>query len=242
MTLATFIGWDPREAIAADVCRHSLLTRSSIPLYVRMLKQDGLRAAGLYSRAWEWREGQRVDMRDERPFSTEFSFSRFLVPALMGYEGWALFCDCDFLFMADVAELLPLMDDSKAALVCKQVHAPVESTKMDGCAQQVYPRKNWSSFMLLNCGHPDNRRLTPRVVNEQPGSWLHGFNWLESGDIGEIPPQWNWIEGVTEGEPKAVHFSSGGPWFADHTSVAFAREWRDEYSRACRAAIKKEAA
>lgn len=227
-TLPVLIGWDPREATAADVCRHSLLTRSSVPLYVRMLKQEGLRVAGLYRRQWEWRGGQRIDLIDDLPFSTEFSFSRFLVPALMGYEGWALFCDCDFLFMADVAELLPLMDDSKAVLVAKQSHVPTEAVKMDGCAQSQYRRKNWSSFMLFNCGHPSNRRLTVKAANEEFGSWLHGFHWLEDHEIGAIPPQWNWIEGVTEGEPKAVHYSSGGPWFASHQSVAFAAEWLRE--------------
>jgi len=228
MTLPVLIGFDPREAVAFDVCRHSLLRHSSVPLYVRALRQEGLRLAGLYRRQWEWRDGQRVDLIDDRPFSTEFSFTRFLVPALCQYEGWALFCDCDFLFLADVAELLPLMDDSKAVLVAKQTHLPTETVKMDGVSQSQYRRKNWSSFMLINCGHPSNRRLTVRAVNEEFGAWLHGFHWLENHEIGEVPPAWNWIESVTEGEPRAVHYSSGGPWFAGHQSVAFAAEWLRE--------------
>lgn len=233
MVIPIYIGFDAREAIAFDVCRHSLLRRSSVPLYVRALRQDGLRHAGLYRRTAIVRDGQQIDAIDGKPFSTAFSFTRFLVPALCQYEGWALFCDCDFLFLADVAALLSLMDDSKAVLVCKQVHAPSQATKMDGCIQEQYRRKNWSSFMLLNCGHPGTRRLTVAAVNEASGAWLHGFEWLHDDEIGDLPPAWNWIEGVTDGPPKAVHYTAGGPWFANHGSVAFAREWHDEHMQAC---------
>ena len=229
--LPVFIGWDAREAVAFDVCRHSLLRHASVPLYVCALRQDGLRHAGLYRRAATMRDRQMVDAIDGRPFSTDFSFTRFLVPALCQYEGWALFVDCDFLFLADVAELLPLLDERKAVMVCKQVHAPAESTKMDGQTQSRYRRKNWSSFMLVNCGHAGMKRLTVAAVNEQPGSWLHGFEWLREEEIGDLPHQWNWIAGTTEGKPRAIHYTSGGPWFAGHASVAFAGEWRDEYAR-----------
>lgn len=227
--LRVFIGYDPREEVAFDVCRFSLLRHASTPLKVTALRQDDMREQGLYSRVAITRDGQRVDMLDGKPFSTEFSFTRFLVPALCDYEGWALFVDCDFLFRADVAELLPLIDPSKAALVCKQVHEPDATTKMDGQAQTRYRRKNWSSFMLLNCEHPDMRLLSPAIVNTKPGWFLHGFEWLDSRDIGEIPPQWNFIDGVTEGDPKAIHYTAGGPWFPAYTECAWAKEWRAEY-------------
>ncbi|TWT11709.1 glycosyltransferase [Reyranella sp. CPCC 100927] len=232
MTLRVFIGYDSREAIAFDVCRFSLLQRSTIPLHVEALRQADLRERGLYGRRLVERDGVMVDEQDGRPFSTEFAFTRFLVPALCQHDGWALFCDCDFLFLADVADLLPLIDDSKAVLVCQQAHVPGDGTKMDGCVQQSYRRKNWSSFMLLNCGHPGMRRLTVAAVNKAPGAWLHGFEWLRDDEIGGLPPAWNWIDGVTGGTPRAVHYTAGGPWFADHESVAFAREWQEERARA----------
>lgn len=230
-TIPVLIGFDPREQIAFDVCRYSLLKRSSIPLHVRGLKQDPLRTAQLYRRRWEWRGGQRVDLIDDRPFSTEFSFSRFLVPALCQYEGWAIFVDCDFLFLADVAELLPHLDDTKAVMVAKQMHIPAEEVKMDGCEQTKYRRKNWSSFMLFNCGHESTKRLTPAVVNGETGSWLHQFQWCRDEEIGEVPPQWNWISGLTQGQPKAVHYTIGGPWFADYMDVDWSKEWLDELAR-----------
>lgn len=240
--LPVFIGFDPREEVAADVCRHSLLARSTVPLYVRMLRQSGLRHASLYWRQATMRGGQRIDAIDKRPFSTEFAFTRFLVPALCQYEGWALFCDCDFLFLADIAELLPILDPAKAVMVCKQAHFPKEAVKMDGQAQSHYLRKNWSSFVLWNCGHEANRQLTVHAVNSEPGSYLHGFEWLCDAEIGDMPVQWNFIDGTTPGKPKAVHYTAGGPWMRGHESVAFAQEWQDEYARACAKATNKEAA
>lgn len=225
-----FIGWDSREAVAFDVAQYSLLRHASIPLHVRALKLAGLRHACLYHRRHRMHGGQMIDIGDKRPFSTEFSFSRFLVPALCGYEGWALFCDCDFLFLADVAELMPLLDETKALLVCKQHFHPTETVKMDGQSQAPYLRKAWSSFMLLNCGRPEMRHLTVDAVNTRPGgAWLHRFAWLRPDEVGDLPHEWNWIEGVTKGEAKAVHFTTGGPWFAGYESVAYAREWMDEH-------------
>lgn len=240
-TLPIFIGWDQREEVAFDVCRHSLLARSSVPLYVRALRLEGLRHANLYWRQSVVQGGRRIDTIDRRPFSTDFAFSRFLVPALMQYNGWALFCDCDFLFLADVADLLKHADPEKAVMVCKQVHEPNEGEKMDGQAQSRYRRKNWSSLVLWNCSHEANLALTTHAVNREYGSWLHGFEWLDDDEIGELPPQWNWIDGVTPGAPLAVHYTSGGPWMRGHQSVAFAQEWQDEYARACRKEMEKAA-
>jgi hypothetical protein len=122
-------------------------------------------------------------------------------------------------------------------MVCQQTHAPAAGSKMDDCAQQAYPRKNWSSLMLINCGHEATRRLTPQAVNHEPGAWLHGLRWLPDRLIGSLPPQWNWIDGVTAGAPKAVHFTEGGPWFEGRGDVRFAELWlwhRDAAERLAR--------
>lgn len=240
-TLPVMIGYDPREHEAFEVCRASLLRRSTIPLHVRALRLPALVEAGLYRRPWRMEGGQRFDLIDGKPFSTDFSFSRFLVPALCQYEGWAVFVDCDFAFLADVAELLPFMDESKAVVVCKQAHVPPDAVKMDGQIQTRYRRKNWSSLMLMNCGHPATRRLTVEAVNNEPGSWLHQFDWLRDADIGAMPVEWNWIDGVTPGAPKAVHYTEGGPWFSTHKDVPYAREWMVERA-AMAAAEAREAA
>jgi len=228
--IPAFIGYDSSEHDAFLVAANSLVRHSSVPVHVQGLYQFELRKMGLY-----WREpsdrlnnGNLVDKSDEKPFSTEFSFTRFLVPALCQYREWALFSDCDFLFFADVLRAWELRDDKYAVMVCKHNHTPPEGVKFDGKAQTKYPRKNWSSFVLWNCDHPKNGVLTPKEVNMRPGRWLHGFEWLEDHQIGEINLRWNFIDGQVEGFPLAYHFTEGGPWHKGYENCKYANQWREE--------------
>ena len=229
--LPVYIGWDSREDDAWQVARSSLLKHASCAVHIQPLMERELRFAGLYRRHWEAKDGHKHDRLDGKPFSTEFSFTRFLVPALCQWRGWALFADCDFLFRADVARLLECADDRYAVMVCKQRYEPKSDVKMDGQSQQRYFRKNWSSFLLFNCAHPSNLMLSVDAVNREHGSWLHGFGWLPDGQIGSLPPAWNWIEGTSEGEPLAVHYTQGGPWFRNYRHVKYADEWLAEARR-----------
>lgn len=106
---------------------------------------------------------------------------------------------------------------------------------MDGAAQTVYPRKNWSSLVLYNCGHPANRALTPALVNAESGAFLHRFQWLDDALIGALPETWNWLEGwcaePADGLPKAIHYTRGGPWFKEWQDVAHADLWLSERAR-----------
>ncbi|KAJ6829873.1 uncharacterized protein M6B38_356060 [Iris pallida] len=219
-----FIGYDPREDTAYRVCAHSLRRRSSVPLSIAPIVQSDLRAAGLYRRLRGPTE------------STEFSFTRFLTPFLSSFSGWALFVDCDFLFLSDLSPLLSLLDDRFAVMCVHHDHAPKEPTKMDGAVQTAYPRKNWSSMVLYNCAHPKNRALTPELVSAESGAFLHRFMWLEDHEIGEVPFVWNFLVGhnrVDEDDPegtypRAVHYTSGGPWFDKYRDCEFADLWLKE--------------
>ncbi|KAE8734596.1 Protein CDI [Hibiscus syriacus] len=218
-----FIGYDPREDVAYEVCRRSILKRTSIPVEITPLVQSDLRQKGLY-----WRQRDQFE-------STEFSFSRFLTPHLANYEGWAMFVDCDFLYLADIKQLKDLFDDKYAVMCVHHDYSPKEKTKMDGAVQTVYPRKNWSSMVLYNCGHPKNKGLTPEVVNNQTGAFLHRFQWLEDSEIGSVSFVWNFLEGhnkVDENDPKtfpkAIHYTRGGPWFEAWKNCEFADLWLKE--------------
>ncbi|BCX47853.1 glycosyltransferase [Haloferula helveola] len=215
--LRAFIGWDSREAIAYEVARASLLANASVPVMIEPIKLDDLLARGVYER--------EIDPLA----STEFTYSRFFTPWLAGYSGWALFCDCDFLFFGDVAKLAEYQDPSKAVVCVHHDYRPTATTKMDGRAQSVYPRKNWSSFMLINCSHPSARRLTPDRINRESAAYLHRLQWAACTEIGELPGSWNWLEGwddrPKEGVPDAVHFTSGGPWFENCRDVDYGPEW-----------------
>ena len=220
MTLDVFIGWDPREEAAFEVAAHSVTARASVPVTVHALKAERLRADGLY-----WREA------DPRA-STAFTYTRFLVPRLMGYEGRALYFDCDFLWLADVADLLAEAAAGRAVSCVQHDYRPRETTKMDGQPQSAYPRKNWSSLMLFDCGHLASRRLTPDYVNTASPADLHRFAWAADAEIGALDASWNWLEGWYDADavpPRAVHFTRGGPWFDGWRDVAYAEAWQREY-------------
>lgn len=232
-----YIGWDTREVRAYDVCRQSAVRHCSKPLHVVPLMERALRYIGLYDRPWEVRDGQKYDARDGKPFSTEFSFTRFLVPAMQQYQGWALFSDCDFLWTADLDGLFSLAHPDYAVQVVKHQHVPTETEKMEGALQTKYHRKNWSSLVLWNCSHPSNRFLTTQAVNHESGQWLHAFGWLRDDEIGELPLTWNWLAGVNEmpamGEdaPKGIHFTLGTPEMKGHERVPYAQRWHAEEAR-----------
>ena len=218
-----FIGFDYRERAATNVLIDSLYNNSSIPISITPLLTNQLNNKGLYYRK-----------RDKNQ-STDFSFSRFLVPFLMNYKDWALFIDCDMLAYGDIGELWDQINDKYSILCAKHNHHPVEETKFLGEKQTKYERKNWSSMMLFNC--KECRKLTVKYVNEASGLDLHRFKWLKNdSEIGELNREkWNYLIGIDEdkdeqiflNKPNLVHWTLGGPWFKDNRNekCPFTKDW-----------------
>lgn len=223
-----YLGYDPREHEAYSVCQQSLIRRSSVPLDIHALRLDVLQNLGVMRRKQDITPTEKFDHIDRYPFSTEFAFTRFLVPYIQR-GGWALFCDCDFLFLEDVKELFDLADDKYAVMVVKHDYKPEAGEKMDGQFQESYYRKNWSSLILWNCSHQANKRLTLDKVNQEMGRYLHSFMWLRDEEIGGLPEEWNHLVGhSTCKHPKAVHYTEGGPWFEEFKECEWAQAWFDE--------------
>tara|TARA_B100002019_G_C21260273_1_gene596286 strand:- start:819 stop:1496 length:678 start_codon:yes stop_codon:yes gene_type:complete len=211
-----YIGYDSRESVCYDTCKRSITdTCVDETLTIKSIKQHDLK---------------NIYRREHDPLAaTEFAYTRFLVPYLNDYTGWALFCDCDFIFLDDVSKLFNLRDPDKAIMVCKHDYKPTNTIKMDGKIQSMYPRKNWSSLVLWNCSHPSNRIMTPDIVNKQTGKFLHRFEWLDDTEIGSIPITWNWLvnwyQEPQDGHPKALHFTEGGPWFDEWEASVYDDQW-----------------
>lgn len=214
-TARVFIGYDPAEAVAWSVFAHSILRRATIPVSITPVSLRAL--GGVLTRPWHPKQ------------SNEFAFSRWLVPWLCGYEGWALFADCDMVCLADIAELWALRDDRYAVMVVKHDYTPHTDVKYLGRPQSPYRRKNWSSVMLFNCAKC--RALTPSFVNSASGLELHQFAWLEDGDIGGLPREWNCLADYTPDgvEPKIVHYTDGGPYFREYRTTQWAALWWAEF-------------
>lgn len=237
MERTIFIGYDGRESETFSVCRHTLRKHApDIPIHAISL--EAVRNAGLYWRPTSLRTNkhdhlQLWDEISEHWMSTEFAISRFLTPVLAKAQfrtGWALFMDSDVLARDDIDDLFGECDPSKAIMCVQHQHIPPDDLKMDGQEQALYARKNWSSVVAYNLGHPANRNLTVELINRVPGRDLHRFCWLEDDEIGALGAEWNYLVGFTKRheswQPKLVHHTEGGPWLPDYQDVEFADEWR----------------
>ncbi len=224
--MRVFIGWDPSQMRVWNVAARSLLRHASRPVEVDRLDMIHLRHRGLYTRPTEIRAHGYWDTISGAPMSTGHAISRFLVPALCDYAGWAVFTDGDVLFRRDIADLFALADPMRAVQVVQHRHEPTAGTKMTGHTQTTYLRKNWSSVVLWNCAHPANRAVTPDLVNRIPGRDLHRFCWLQDRLIGALPATWNVLIGdETDPDPAIAHYTNGTPDMDGHETAPFADEW-----------------
>jgi lipopolysaccharide biosynthesis glycosyltransferase len=235
-----YIGYDPREHDYVRVLDKSIRMHTSNTYNIVPIVQSEVRRAGLYWRSPNIdKDGNRVDTFDGKPFSTEFSFTRFLVPFLNQMSGLALFMDADMFVTGDITEIFDVYgsDKDKAISCVQHMHEPSEKTKMDGKVQTIYYRKNWSSFVLWNCDHPWMKELTIADVNVRHGGWLHSFEWMDIYPIGDIDEEWNWLDGTSPEDlpPKNIHFTTGGPIYPEWKGKRdidnqYADEWRDFFS------------
>lgn len=225
-TLKIFVGFSADEMIESNVAEQSFRMKArTVRPDVRRISRFTLGDA--YVRETGYLDGQRWDVISNAPMSTDHAIARFFVPWLCDYQGWALFTDGDVLCRTDIGELFAQRDE-KYAVMCVQ-HPPLfrDGLKKDGAVQTVYARKNWSSVLLFNCGHPSNATLCPDTLNLAPGRALHGFEWLKDDEIGALDPAWNYLVNVNPpmADPKIVHFTEGAPFLAGHDQDPFADEW-----------------
>jgi len=209
-----FVGFDPREAVVYHVCAHSLIRHASKPLAITPLS---LKNIGSY----------RETHTDG---SNNFVYSRFMLPHLMDFQGWALYIDGDMLLRDDIAKLWAMRDETKAVMCVQHSYKTKASDKYMGAKNADYPRKNWSSVVMWNCGHPANRSVTPHFIMEATGAQLHRFTWLDDNQIGELPIEWNWLPdefGANEAA-KLLHWTLGAPCFHEYAHVPMAAEWHRE--------------
>jgi hypothetical protein len=200
-----FIGYDSSHKNSAEVCRHSIRKYNS---WVNIELLD-ISKIPEYNRDWNAQ-------------TTEFTYSRFLVPYLMNYKGIGIFCDDDFIWQCDPLELLFTIHEKFSVNVVKHEFVKDLSAIKLGDQQNVmYPKKLWSSLMLFNNAHNHCKGLTPDVVNSETGSYLHQLKWTTDECIGTIPHTYNWCEDSCNfckltynkmENAKAIHYTRGGPW------------------------------
>ena len=210
-----FIGYDEGEKIAYHILSESIRRNSSEPVSITPLCLSNL-----------------PDFKREKQpnQSTEFAFSRFMVPWLRGYRGWSIFMDCDMMFRGDIAELWGMRTFNSKVMCCQHDYEPKQGLKFRGAKNEKFEKKNWSSMMMFH--NSQCTALTPDYVNNATGLELHQFKWLERDHmIGEIPLEWNWLVGEYEynKDAKNVHWTLGGPYFEEYARSDYADEWFEIY-------------
>ena len=210
-----FIGYDEGEKIAFHILSESIRRHSSVPVSITPL---------CLSNIPEFKREKQPNQ------STEFAFSRFMVPYLSNYKGWSIFMDCDMMFRSDIKDLWDLRTYRYSVMCCQHDYEPKQGVKFRGAKNEPFPKKNWSSMMLFH--NSQCTKLTPEYVNTATGLELHQFKWLERDHmIGNIPLEWNWLVGEYDynEEAKNVHWTLGGPYFKDYARSDYADEWFDIY-------------
>ena len=213
--IPVFVGYDPREAIAYHTCVNSIIRNSSQPVAIVPV------ALNLFK---EYSETHTDG-------SNHFIYTRFLVPYLMEYQGWAIFIDGDMIVRGDIAELWDLKQYTKDVMVVKHDYKTRMTEKYLGSPNEDYPRKNWSSVILWNCNAIRNKILTPEFVQQSTGAFLHRFSWIADDRLGELPAEWNWLDVEYKYNPlaKLVHYTLGTPCFHEFADQGnFSDEWHRE--------------
>jgi lipopolysaccharide biosynthesis glycosyltransferase len=209
-----FIGYDPREAIAYHTCVNSIIRHASQPVAIIPV------ALNLFKDYAE----------THTDGSNHFIYTRFLVPHLMSFTGWAIFIDGDMIVRDDIVKLWDLREMDKDVMVVKHDYKTRMPVKYMGSKNEDYPRKNWSSVILWNCSSYPNRKLTPEFIQNSTGAYLHRFSWLDDSRIGELPKEWNWLPDEYDANPdaKLLHYTLGTPCFHEFADTPQGAEWHRE--------------
>ena len=212
-----FAGYDDREAVGYHTFCASLIRNASQPLSITPLHLDNLR--GIYSEV-------------HKDGTNAFIYSRFLVPYLMGYKGWAIFVDgADMVCKGDIAELWAMRDYFKAVQVVGHDYKTKHPRKYVGTSIEAdngdYPCKNWSSVMLINCGHKAWQGITPTGIEGMTGAQLHRFSFMKESEIGFLRPEWNWLADEFGENPNAklLHYTAGIPAWEHYKDTPHAADW-----------------
>ena len=210
-----FIGYDEGEKVAFHILAESIRRNSSQPVSITPLCLSNLPD---FTR--EKQENQ----------STDFAFSRFMIPHLRNYSGFSIFMDCDMMFRGDIAELWSKRNMIYSVMCCKHDYEPKQD-KFRGAKNEKFEKKNWSSMMIFNNSLCNT--LTPDYVNTATGLELHQFKWLPNeAAIGSLDLEWNWLVGEYEYNENAknVHWTLGGPYFKEYNNSDYADEWFKLYA------------
>ena len=219
------VGFDQREAVAYHTFVQSVVDNSSVPVRFLPLNTKSL--------------SDYTELHNDG--SNDFIYSRFLVPHLMNYSGWAIYADGDMVCLEDIEKLWDQRDKKFAVQVVKHDYKTKIKNKYWGNKNEDYPRKNWSSLIIWNCEHPSNKILTPKFVQQQTGAFLHRFTWVKDHEIGDLAVEWNWLamEYEEKQDINLIHYTIGTPCFEEYENTSLSSYWKKYFLNLLEGYFKK---
>ena len=219
------VGFDQKESVAYHTFVQSVIENSTIPTRFMPLNIGSLT---------NYKETHKDG-------SNDFIYSRFLVPHLMKFNGWAIYADGDMVCLKNIKKLWDLRDDKFAVQVVQHDYKTKIKNKYWGNKNEDYPRKNWSSLILWNCAHQSHKILTPEFIQKQSGAFLHRFSWIKDKEIGQIEKEWNWLamEYEEKKDINLIHYTIGTPCFKEYHDKSLSSYWKKSFLNMLQGYYKK---
>ena len=220
------VGFDQREAVAYHTFTQSIIEKSTMTVRFLALSINSL---------------SNYNER-HKDGSNDFIYSRFLVPYLMNFKGWAIYADGDMVCLEDIKKLWNLRDKNYAVQVAKHNYKTKIEEKYWGNKNESYPRKNWSSLILWNCEHEVHKILSPDFIEKQSGAFLHRFSWIKDEEIGELEKEWNWLalEYEEKKDINLIHYTIGTPCFKEYSNTSLSSFWKKSFTNMIDGYFKKD--
>ena len=220
------VGFDQREAVAYHTFTQSVIEKSTVPVRFLPLSINSLS---------DYNEKHKDG-------SNDFIYSRFLVPHLMNFKGWAIYADGDMVCLEDIKKLWNQRDKNYALQVVKHDYKTKIEKKYFGNKNENYPRKNWSSLILWNCEHEAHKILSPDFIEKQSGAFLHRFSWIKDKEIGELEKEWNWLalEYEEKKDINLIHYTIGTPCFKEYSDKSLSSFWKKSFTNMLDGYFKKD--
>jgi len=211
--IRVFVGTDRSQALAVSVLEHSIKRNTAARVEVIPMLDLPV------PKPRDPRNGQR----------TGFSFSRYCIPALAGYQGKAIYMDADMLVFGDILELWNLPMEGAKVLIQKEVKFGDLTTGKPGAPGK---RINQSAVMILDCARLD-WSIEKIVADMDDGLYdyqqlMYDMCILDAADIrSSVPFEWNSLEHY-DSTTRLLHYTDvytqpwtfagnklGGLWFEE---------------------------
>jgi len=209
-TVRVYVGTDRSQLLAVKVLEHSIKRHTSLLVEVYPMLDLPVRAP---QDPQNWKR-------------TGFSFSRFCIPALAGYQGKALYLDADMLVFRDIAELWSIpFDQAKVVIQEELPEARQETHEKFGAPSK---RIKQCAVMLLDCGNLDWKidSIIDALDNNEYDydQLMYDLCILAPTDIKYgVPFEWNSLEFYAGGKTGLIHYTDMAtqPWVSSQNPYGY---------------------